>query len=77
MTLEELKAEAKAQGYRLIKIQPYIRIMPCKCGTKRINHWYYSNKGEFYKCPNCGLEAPLGKNDREARKLWNQMVEGE
>ena len=79
MTLDELKAEAKAQGYRLMPIQPYIKLLPCKCGRKRGAQLWYNvpNETHFYKCRNCGLTAPEGKNEREARKLWNEMVEAE
>lgn len=75
MTLDELKAEAKAQGYKLVKFQPYIRISPCPCGRKQIERWYYPGDGIFLKCPVCGRKGPLGRNEREARIKWNEEVQ--
>lgn len=76
MTLDELKAEAKAHGYRLMPITPYIKLMPCKCGRKRLEIWYRTDGSgcRFVKCPSCGLTAPDGRNEREARKNWNKRV---
>lgn len=76
MTLEELKAEAKAQGYKLMPIVPYIKLAPCKCGKKYPGLWYRSGGGMFFKCKYCDLSAPDGNTEREARKNWNAMVEG-
>ena len=78
MTLEELKAEAKAQGYRLMPIVPYIKLLPCKCGRKKPTEWYRADGSNltFFKCCECGLSAPGAKTEREARKNWNAMVEG-
>lgn len=73
MTLEELKAEAKVHGYRLVKIQPHIKLMPCKCGRKLIDTWCGPD-GIFYKCPKCEHRGEVGKTDREARIQWNESV---
>lgn len=74
MTVDELKAEAKAQGYKLMPITPYIKLSPCKCGRKRVEQWYHGDC-IFFKCPICGLKSAEGKTQREARKNWNAMVE--
>ena len=34
LTLDELKAEAKRQGYKLIKDNPTPKLSPCICGRK-------------------------------------------
>lgn len=73
MTLEELRAEAKAQGYRLVKIQPYVKLKPCPCGRKLIDSWYRPS-GIFYRCQNCGHNGGLAETDREARIKWNESV---
>ena len=77
MTLEELKEEAKAKGYKLIKASPYIKLLPCKCGRKRLDQWFVTDGGTFFRCPNCGTRAPEGKTEREARKNWNFKMEEE
>ena len=41
MTLEELRAEAKKHGYKLIKDTPYVRLAPCVCGHK--GHGQYAD----------------------------------
>lgn len=77
MTLDELKAEAKAQGYRLMPIIPYVKLAPCKCGRKRIEQWFVTDGtgGIFFKCPVCGMKSPKGKTEREARKKWNEEAQ--
>ena len=74
MTLDELKTEAKAQGYRLMPIIPYVKLAPCKCGRKEIDQWFAAD-GIFFKCPVCGMKSPKGKTEREARKKWNEEVQ--
>ena len=77
MTLEELKEEAKKLGYRVVPISKYVKLLPCTCGRKQLNgYWWDSeNHGYFYKCPVCDLKAPLAKTDKEARQEWNKMIE--
>lgn len=74
MTLDELKIEAKAQGYRLVKIPESIRLFPCPvCGAKRTEQWY-DCFGTFRKCKICAFRGESAKNDREAKKKWNDAV---
>lgn len=57
MTLEELKAEAKRQGYKLIKAtRP--RFERCLCGHNV--HQWCSRRGmeQMVYCKHCGLESP-------------------
>ena len=74
VTFDELKAEAKAQGYKLMPIAPYVKLEPCKCGRKRSQQLWHSQTGKFFKCGYCGFTAAEGKNERDARKLWNCAV---
>lgn len=78
MTLEELKAEAKAQGYKLMPIYPYIKLSPCRCGRKKPEQWYRTDGSGtiFFMCPICDFAGPDCKTEREARKAWNAAVEG-
>lgn len=75
MTVEELRCEAKALGYNIIKINPMEKLLPCVCGCNRREHWYVSGAfdGVKLKCMKCGREAN-GRNDREVRHNWNQMI---
>lgn len=73
MTLEELKVEAKTQGYRLVKIEQYVKLKPCHCGRKLIDEWFGPD-GIFYKCPKCGHEGKCAKTKRDARIKWNESV---
>lgn len=77
MKLEELKAEAAKLGYKLVKNQPYIKLLPCTCGENKPHEWFCTgeNRGKsFYKCDNCGLSAPAAKTNRRARENWNKLV---
>lgn len=75
MTVEELRCESKALGYNIIKINPMEKLLPCVCGCNRREHWYVSGvfDGVKLKCMKCGREAK-GRNDREVRHNWNQMI---
>ena len=81
MTLDELKTEAEKLGYRLVKNQPYIKLLPCTCGRKIIKEWYdagfWAGDKYFYACPRCGKKSPPAKTIRGARIAWNEMIEKE
>lgn len=79
MTLDELKAEAKKQGYRLIKITPTVKILPCPvCGSKRTAEWLRMRDGGGYirRCYNynCDFEGDWAKTANEAKRKWNETV---
>ena len=80
MTLEELKAEAERQGYKLVKKpEPMPKIKPCLCGRKTLDHRYKYGimTGKYYmqiKCPKCEREGDWGESEREAREFWNMRV---
>lgn len=78
MTLEELKAEAKAQGYSLIPIKRHIPIKPCgRCGHKRthIIDRYNSMTGKMEYavcCSCCDSHTGFYRSEREAYAAWNE-----
>lgn len=76
MTLEELKAEAKKQGYKLIKIQTREKLLPCTCGCNRRTHWGNINGEVSLHCERC-FKAARGKSEAEARRNWNEMIRKE
>jgi len=76
MTLDELKAEAKRQGYKLIKDNPMPKMLPCVCGSKHRTQWSRAD-GWYYECDGCGRKAKPGKTERKARENWNRMVNDE
>ena len=78
MTFEELKAEAKNQGYKLIKDTPYEKFLPCKCGhNRRERHCgFYVGSGYAYVryvCMKCGCYVE-GKTEKEAKHNWNEKM---
>lgn len=75
MTFEELKAEAKRQGYNLIKQPTYIPLKPCVCGAKRSVKMFYSTTGQGYMCLKCRRESERCKTKNEARLSWNKRIE--
>ena len=76
MTLDELKAEAKRQGYKLIKDNPMPKMIPCICGSKGRILWSCA-EGWYFECVGCGRMAKPGKTKRKARDEWNRMVNDE
>lgn len=56
------------------KIQRPERLLPCKCGCKRREHWYsIGERSEGLKCCKCGFEV-WGKNEIDVHKNWNKAV---
>ena len=79
MTVDELRKEAKALGYNIIKIKKREKLLPCTCGCKRREHWDSLRDGEWLvvlKCERCRKEA-CGKNETEAVHNWNEMIKAE
>lgn len=79
MTLEELKAEANAQGYNLIPQKKQEKFIPCTCGCNRREHWIqFVDKGikTTLKCCKCGKKAS-GMSEAEAKRNWNEMIRSE
>ena len=50
------------------------RLLPCKCGCNRREHWY--GDGESLKCKKCGFTVK-GKNEADVIREWNKAVGGE
>ena len=74
MTLEELKAEAKRQGYKLIKDKK-TRFERCLCGHNV--HQWCSRRGmeNMVYCKHCGLESPWVRGgDDKVIEAWNAMI---
>lgn len=76
MTYEELKLEAKKQGYKLIKIYKKERLLPCICGRRRRSRWYDSTDYMTMKCDYCGRQVK-GRTEFELHKKWNAMIRKE
>lgn len=75
MTLEELKAEADKQGYRLTKKQPYVPFPSCKCTNYRKGiDRYQCSEGYFWKCPICGLTSKPAKLSKDADRIWYELT---
>ena len=80
MTFDELKAEAEKQGYKLIKHDPQ-KLLPCTCGHNKRSRWYgggwFGSRRITLECKKCGKRSPSGSNEKEAVKLWNEMITAE
>lgn len=73
MTYEELKAEAKRQGYKLIK-DKHPRFERCLCGHN-VHQWMSGPEGWKVYCKHCGLESPWAKKNHSAViEAWNAMI---
>lgn len=73
MTLEELKIEAKRQGYKLIKDNPLPKIGRCECG-RRPRQWWTSEQRSFYKCDHCGKQSDAKVKRRDIIEAWNTIA---
>ena len=79
LTVEDLKREAKALGYNLVKIRPPMeKFLPCKCGNTSRSRWWGTHDYDAYivECRRCGRRAQ-GRTERELRQQWNMMMRGE
>ena len=73
LTLQELKAEAKRQGYKLIKAKRP-RFERCLCGHN-VHQWVSGPKGWAVYCKHCGLQGPWAKKSHNAVIVaWNAMI---
>lgn len=78
MTLEELKEEAKRQGYTLIKKRERIPHVRCTCGA-RGNLWSCIMPppnpipGSFIECSKCDKRTQAHPRERDAWKEWYEM----
>jgi hypothetical protein len=73
MTLEELKAEAKKHGYKLVKETPNTTLNSCICGEKRYIRMLGTHT-KYCKCIKCGFTADEAKYQYEAKIKWNKCV---
>lgn len=77
MTVDELKKEAAALGYKLIKKEPYVKFVPCSvCGNNRrrsLHRWLGPDDGHEYwfECMKCGRRSSPAPTEKEAKALWN------
>lgn len=82
MTVEELKAGAEELGYYLTKKPPkQEKKLPCICGRKNLDTWYYSSTSSHFmiglECPNCGRKTDCYKTISDAKTAWNRMIKEE
>ena len=77
MTLEQLKAEAKKYGYKIVKDLPYIRMLPCVCGNKSIAYMsaWETPTPYYHRCRKCGFESQRARTKYEARIKWDECIE--
>ena len=77
MTVEELRAEAAALGYDIIK-RPE-RYLPCICGHNRRKHGWYDKNGQLFAtitCRTCGfvVKGIDPKHEQQRIRLWNEAI---
>lgn len=77
MTLDELKKEAKKQGYYVMKPSTnYTKFLPCTCGYKKRTELHAENSYMIaYQCKRCGLQSEFRPSAEEARIAWNELIE--
>lgn len=77
MTFDELKKEADAQGYKLVKKQQHTKLLSCpQCGAKRTENWYNVQYQKWFKqCTNCQFRSLFADNKTGLNSAWNKAVE--
>ena len=74
MTLEELKVEAKRQGYKLVKRHPRPTFERCLCGHN-VHQWHYHKGQTWVTCKMCGLQGPkVEGSETDAIEAWNARI---
>lgn len=76
MTLEELREEAKKQGYKLTKKIKYEKLQKC-CGKFPQQELTINPNGKYYYCKHCGRKGKIANSWYQARINWNKGVENE
>ena len=63
------------QESNLIKKKERVKLLPCRCGCKRREHWFAAGNDmqAILVCEKCGFEV-RGKNEEDARRNWNEAV---
>lgn len=74
LPFESLKAEAKRQGYNLIKMQKYVPHIRCQCGQKP--SLWSTREGYQIKCEDCKKKTFVYKKQRDAWIDWNELNTG-
>ena len=75
-TRDDLTALIDAEIHR-IESKRKVKLMPCKCGSKRVGQWRTqgdAGRGFVYECEKCNEPGKWARTDREAREAWNRMV---
>lgn len=73
MEFDELKKEADALGYRLVKKTEYTKHLKCNCGGTGSVWYSTSGKGKVVKCRKCNKEAEYCATETLAWQSWNKM----
>ena len=75
MTFEELKAEARKLGYKIVKDRPTIKLLPCNCGEKNSVYMDYTDDWQrYFRCKRCGFMGYFHRKTYGAREEWNRAV---
>lgn len=75
MTLEELKIEAGKYGYKLVKKQEPILIVPCPiCGCIKTEEWHVGGANIQRKCKSCNFKGYARPSKAGAKRGWNDAV---
>lgn len=75
MTLEELRIEAEKHGYRLAKITPTVKLLPCPvCGSKRTSEWFRTDGSISRECNKCSFRGFWAATKKKAKENWNKAV---
>ena len=59
-----------------VKVRPRPeKLLPCKCGCKRREHWFGSTKGNdwIFICSKCGFRVS-GESEIDVHAKWNKAI---
>lgn len=74
ITMEELSAEAKRRGYKLMPVSSRPRFERCLCGHN-VHQWQYQKGQTRVVCKMCGMAGPwVQGKDPKVIEGWNRMI---
>ena len=74
MDISELKAEANALGYSIVKKITYEKVSKCHCSHSSRVYYGTNGREKYYYCNKCGYKGEPAKTKYQAIINWNRAT---